>query len=301
MNSFNLLTIGAEGREDRVIRADAGTRRAALTSEYIQDEMRLGDSFILVVGGRNDGHSAYGDKWSPRVSGRYLAAEAGTIVRASAGRSFRAPAFNDLYFTDAFGVKGNPDLRPENAEEYEGGIEQPFGSGNMIRGSVFKRRVKDLIVLQPDPVTFAVSPVNIGRARITGVEAETKLALSGKFSWLVTYTHLFPVNEVTGERIFSDVSRIPDMQIGSTLMGALDEKTVISLAYRRVKNYVRPGDEKWDYYTVDGKITDTVVSRKDLKTDIFIGMKNLFNRKYETVKNYPMPPAELYGGITARF
>jgi outer membrane cobalamin receptor len=30
-------------------------------------------------------------------------------------------------------------------------------------------------------------------------------------------------------------------------------------------------------------------------------MKNLFNRKYETVKNYPMPPAELYGGITARF
>jgi outer membrane cobalamin receptor len=301
MNSFNLLTMGAEGREDRVTSTDAGTHTASLTSEYIQDEMSLGDSAILVLSGRNDSHSVYGNKWSRRVSGRYLAAESGTILRASAGESFRAPTFIDLYFTDAFGNTGNPDLRPETAEEYEGGIEQPFGSGSMIKGTVFKRRVKDLIVMQTDPVTFPVSPGNIGRARITGVEAETKLALSRKFSWLVTYTHLFPVNEDTGERIFSDVSRIPDMQIGSTLTAALDEKTVISLQYRRVKNYVRPGDEKWDYYTVDGKITDTVVARKDLKADIFIGMKNLFNRKYETVKNYPMPPAELYGGITAQF
>ena len=116
---------------------------------------------------------------------------------------------------------------------------------------------------------------------------------------------MFPVNLITGERLFSDVSHIPAEQFGGTLFVALDQQTTLSLDGKSVRNYVEPGQPNMEqfkqYYTLDGKITDTVVSRKDFKAQVFIGMKNIFDRKYETVLGYPMPPQTFYGGMTASF
>jgi len=309
MNSFSVVTIGAEKRNDSMVDNGSGTHGDAVTSGYIQDEMNLGDSLILVLGGRNDTYSTFGSKWSPKASARYLNVEHGTILRASYGKSFRAPTLNDLYFSDAWGDKGNPNLRPESAEEYEGGIEQPFGTGNSIKFTAFKRRVKDLISWQTDTVTFTSTPMNIGRAHISGTETELHFTASSSFSGSLNYTIMFPVDDTTGERLYSADSHIPRMQLGGTLWIALDNETVLSLVGQSVRNYVRPGEPKWDYYTLDGKITDNFVSRKDLKVAAFIGLKNIFNRKYETVivsgyppdQGYPMPPQEFYGGITATF
>jgi vitamin B12 transporter len=304
MNSFSVVTGGAEGRDDSMVDSAAGTHAASLFSSYIQDEMSLGNSFIVVLGGRNDTHSKFGSEWSPKASARYLNAQSGTIVRASYGKSFRAPTLNDLYYTDAFGNVGNPDLQPEHAEEYEGGIEQQFGKGNSIKFTAFRRRVKDLIAwVVPDPVNnpFAYSPANVGRARISGTETELHFVASQSFSGNINYTLMFPVDESTGERLYSDTSHIPAQQLGGTLQIALDAQTVLSLDGRSVRNYVRSGDPKWNYDTLDGKITDTISSQKDSKTEVFVGMKNIFNRRYETVKGYPMPPQVLYGGITASF
>lgn len=304
MSSFSLLTAGVEGREDSLVNNIAGTHTATISSEYFQDELSLGDSVIVVLGGRNDDHSAFGSKFSPRASARYLQAGTGTILRVSTGKGFRAPTLNDLYFQDSFGDHGNPNLRPETSEEFDGGIEQPFGSGNSIKFTAFKRRVKDLIVwelVSDSTSSFPfVTPMNIGRALITGTEAELHFLISRMLSGSINYTRMFPVDLLTGERIFSDVSHIPDMEMGGTLSLALDQINM-SLSGRRVKNYVQPGAEKWDYYAVDGKIIATLTPEKGSKLDLFVGMKNIFNRKYETIAGYPMPPQELYGGVTAQF
>ncbi len=311
MNSFSVVTLGAEERDDSMVNTDivldniARTHTASIFSGYIQDEMNLGDSLILVLGGRSDIHSRFGSKWSPKASGRYLIAKSGTIFRASYGKSFRAPTLNDLYFpSDSLGNGGNPNLKPESAEEYEGGIEQSLGTGNSIKFTAFNRRVKDLIqwtVADPVNFPFGYMPANVGRARISGTETELHFVASQSVSGNISYTLMFPVDETTGERLFSDVSHIPAQQLGGVLQIALDSQTALSLDGRSVRNYVHPEDPKWDYYTLDGKITDTIVARKDLKTEVFIGMKNIFNRRYETVKGYPMPPQTLYGGMTASF
>jgi len=302
MSSFSMLTAGVEGREDSLVNNTAGTHTATISSEYIQDELSFGDSVIIVLGGRNDNNSSFGSKFSPRASVRYLQAGIGTILRASYGKGFRAPTLNDLYFQDSFGDHGNPNLRPETSEEFDGGIEQPFGSGNSIKFTAFKRRVKDLIVWEPiDPLNpFAFTPMNIGRALITGTEAELHFLISKMLSGSINYTRMFPVDLLTGDRIFSDVSHIPDMELGGTLSLALDQIN-LSLSGRRVKNYVQPGAEKWDYYAVDGKIIATLTPEKGSRLDLFVGVKNMFNRKYETIAGYPMPPQEFYGGVTAQF
>jgi vitamin B12 transporter len=295
VNTWNIFSVGAEAREDKLASSDAGDHRASLSAVYIQDEISAGEMVILVLGGRNDSHSVYGDQFSPRASVRIIDPETHTILRASAGESFRAPTLNDLYWPDTTFSAGNPALRPETAEEYEYGVEQLLGKGSMIKFTNFYRKVTDMIEWQPD-ADFKFSPVNIGKARIEGFEAEARVVYA-MVTFLINYTDINPVNELTGEKIYS----VPHVQFGGSLHLALDEETRLSFDGRRVKHYVPDGEEKWDYYTVDGKITGNLFSNKSGKADIFIGMKNMFNRKYETVQGYPMPGPEVYGGVALVF
>jgi outer membrane cobalamin receptor len=84
VNSWNQLSLGVEAKEDHLTSTDAGAHTASLWAAYLQDEISIGEPLIVVIGGRNDSHSVYGDKFSPRVSARYLIAGSGTIIRASA-------------------------------------------------------------------------------------------------------------------------------------------------------------------------------------------------------------------------
>jgi outer membrane cobalamin receptor len=314
--SWNLITVGGEMRRDELDSTASGRHAATLQAGYIQDEMSVGESLIIVVGGRNDVHSLYGSQWSPKASARYLFPSTGTILRAAYGKSYRAPNFNDLFWpfsSSAYGsttyvTQGNPNLAPEKAEEYEGGAEQSLGKSGMIRFTAFTRRVKNLIQWQetisnPTPSTTidSFAPANIGRARISGYEAEASVRLGESIQWSLNYTRMFPVDEVTHARIINSVAPIPSMQAGSTLIVALDSTTSLGLDGRWVRNYVKDGDPEWEYYTLDGKITDSVLVKKDVRAEVFLGVKNIFNRKYEVSKGFPMPPKEFYGGVMASF
>lgn len=297
VNSWNQLSLGVEAKEDHLASTDAGEHTASLQATYLQDEISIGEPLIVVIGGRNDSHSVYGDKFSPRASARYLIAGSGTIIRASAGDAFRAPTLNDLYWSfDGFEV-GNPNLKPETSKEYEGGVEQPFGKGNTVKLTAFERKVKDLIQWQPD-ANFVYSPVNIGKARITGYEAEAKLVPVEQLTWAVNYTYLDPVDEITGEKIYYV---IPETQIKSYMNLSLFSKTNLYIEGRIVKNYVKPGESSWQYEVADAKITQPVSFGQHMKGEAFIGEKNIFGRQYSTVKGYPMPRAEVFGGVAVRF
>ncbi len=306
-NSWNLITVGAEARRDHVKSTDSGDHATRLLAGYLQDEISIGEPLILVLGGRYDSHSAYGDQFNPRASARYLNASTGTILRASAGKSFRAPTFNDLYWTDAFGNIGNPNLKPETAKEYEGGVEQPLGKKAAVKVTGFERKVKDLIDWQQYAL-FKYQPVNIGRAKIRGVEAEATVKPAKQLAVAANYTYINAIDEQTGQKIY----RIPQQQLKGWLNLAVVTKTNVYLEGRMVKNYIKPNEDEWKYFVMDGKITQTVVSGQRMKGEVFFGMNNIFDRKYSVVRtydfvtgdhsgDYPMPPREIYGGMIVQF
>ncbi|HLE41858.1 MAG TPA: TonB-dependent receptor [Nitrospirota bacterium] len=306
-NSWNAISVGAEARKDHVKSTDSGDHDTRLLAGYIQDEISIGEPLILVLGGRYDSHSVYGDQFSPRASARYRIASTGTIFRASAGKSFRAPTFNDLYWTDAYGDIGNPNLKPETAKEYEGGIEQPLGKNVDMKVTGFERKVKDLIDWQ-QYAPFQYQPENIGRATIRGVEAEATAKPADSLTLSANYTYMNAIDEQTGEKIY----RIPQQQLKSWLSLTLATKTTLYLEGRSVKNYLKPNEDEWKYSTLDGKITRKVVFGQSMKGEVFFGMNNILDRKYSVVRtygfstgdhsgDYPMPPKEIYGGMTVQF
>jgi len=291
-NSWNQFTIGYETRKDRLDSTDSGVHSATLDASYVQDELSLGDSLIVVIGTRRDSHSVYGDKTSPRTSARYFISGTGTIIRASYGESFRGPTFNDLYWSDAWS-HGNPNLKPESSKETEGSIEQTFGAGASVKVSGYERNVKDLIDWRFD--VFPMRPENIGKALIRGYEGEAKFPLSADTTIAANYAYTNPVDELTGEKIYYT---IPKTQLKGILSIALDSATHLSLERRQVVNYVKPGENDWRYTVMDAKISQTFTSKRG---ELFFGMKNIFDRRYEIARGYLMPPKEIYGGASILF
>ena len=64
-------------------------------------------------------------------------------LRASASRAFRVPSYTDLYYHDPANL-GSPNLRPERAWTYEGGLDwNPAPQRARWTSRSFERRERD--------------------------------------------------------------------------------------------------------------------------------------------------------------
>jgi outer membrane cobalamin receptor len=264
-----------------------------LKAYYLQDEISVGESLIVVLGGRYDSHSVFDTKFSPKVSARYNVANTGTIIRASYGKSFRAPTFNDLYFRTSWAM-GNPNLRPESAREYEAGIEQKIGKDLIVKFTGFDRKIRDLI--QWNWSVFPMIVENIGRARIRGTESEISYRLAEFAAITLNYTYTNPVDELTGEKIYHT---LPQKQTKAVLALFPGKSVYCTVEGRSIENYVRQGEQPWRYSVMDAKIGHKI--GKESNSEIFFAMNNVFDRSYEAVPGYPMPPREIRGGASVSF
>jgi len=89
-------------------------------------------------------------------------------LRANVGEGFRAPSLNQLYSPGFFGLfAGNPGLQPEHASNFELAADYAAGDWQFgLRG--YRTSVRDLI----DFAGEDFQAINIGRARLQGVELE---------------------------------------------------------------------------------------------------------------------------------
>ncbi len=292
-NPSNLFTGGIEIGEEKVNSTATGSHNRSRKGVFLQDEIKPSEPLTVIPGIRFDSFSPGEDQFSPKISALYKFRDAS--FRASIGRGYRVPTFNDLYWPDTAYSKGNPDLRPEKSIEYEAGWDQRFGDSFKTKTTVFRRDVKDLIIWQSDP-SFKWVPTNIGEAKIEGIEIEGDIDIHKFFSIDLNYTYLDPEDRRTGEKI----TNLPRHQFNSSIRSNFPFGSVLSLDGRYTKNYISPGDPS-AYFVMDGKITQIVNLSSKVKGEAFFGIKNILDREYESVKGYPMAPREIYGGVSITF
>ena len=107
---------------------------------------------------RSDDNEAYGTEqtWGAGVG---YSLDRHHRVRASAGTSFKAPSFNDLYFPGF----GDPDLEPEEATSYETGVEGRYRHW-FWDVALYQSDVEDLSLPSQDQAG------SVPEARLRGVE-----------------------------------------------------------------------------------------------------------------------------------
>ncbi|MBB15549.1 hypothetical protein CMK22_09765 [Candidatus Poribacteria bacterium] len=113
------LTLGMESTFENLSsqRIQGGKKQLRNSSTFAQHQWDIWPQFTVVIGSRLDHHSEFGTYLTPKLNTKL---NLGRLIqmRASWGRGFRAPTFQNLYLnftntTAGYQVLGNPRLEPE--------------------------------------------------------------------------------------------------------------------------------------------------------------------------------------------
>jgi vitamin B12 transporter len=268
-----LVTLGVDHQTDLIDSSSTFvTTSRDNTGYFAQYQVDFGAASLL-LGGRSDDNQAYGNHGTGNIAlGVPLRGERLRLI-AAYGTAFKAPSFNQLFFPSF----GNPDLKPEESETFDLGLRGKR-SGMTWSANAFQNNVDNLIVFLPP--TFA--PVNIGRARIRGLETEV-VAKTGNNRLALNGTMLDP-RDVESDKLLprraKRIMRIDESyQLGRWQVGA----TWLAQSYRY--------DDPQNTIRVGGSSVVDLYTRWDLAKHWFLQARaaNVLNKEYQTAATFNSP------------
>lgn len=229
----------------------------------------------------------------------------GLHLRASAGRTYRLPTFNDLYFEQV----GRRDLKPEKADMASAGITWE-GAGKAVAASVstdfWLSRVEDRILAVPGKSTAVWMMRNVGSTLVRGAEVQATIAADlgrchGGFQAAYTYQRSMDKSDPEGSTYNHQLPYTP-RHSGSGILFL--ETPYVSFSVDgfysgkyycnswngpeyRMPAYYETGCAVWHKFK-------TGFPYMTVKAEII----NLTDCRYELVRNYPMPGRQIRTSLT---
>lgn len=263
--------------------------QGSMVMNYVHDRTRLMES--------------PGDKttWTPAV---FMAvrpfAGIGLSLRAFAKRSFRMPTFNDLYYAEM----GNSKLLPEHTTQYNVGLAYDSKTsdgwlsswGFTVDG--YRNHVKDKIIAYPKGAQFRWTMLNLGRVRITGIDATLRgtlhparrLWVTGKLQY--TYQDAIDVTSPADTYYRDQIPYIP-WNSGSAIVQMQYGRWGLNYSfiytgerYNQQENIIYNHTQPW--YTSDLSLSREI-AWKVYRLKATLEVNNLFSQDYDVILNYPMP------------
>ena len=246
------------------------------TALYGQYDTAVGGRALAGVGLRYESDSTYGTRLDPRAGVVYFL-KPDLRLRASIGQTSRAPTFGELYFPTC----SNPNLRPERAWSADLGLESTARPGLTLRANMFYTDATDLIV-------GGCNPQNVGAARIAGASVEAVGHLRERWFVNANVTWQDGLDRVTGQQLL----RVPNLEANLVLRYVADEQQSFSVLANYVANRIDLdfSTSPATRVTVPGYVTVSVRYERPLGTlRLRIGIDNVFDAQFETLKGFPGP------------
>lgn len=302
LTEWNRLAVGGELEHSRTTSTAIGDAAADTWGVFLQEDLRLGE-VTVVGGGRYDHSGRYGDVISPRTGVRWRATD-NIGLRAAVGRGFRAPTFDELFWPPdpIYGGGGNPNLKPEYCWTYEAGPSltiMPFLSADL---TAFYSDYNNLIVGWP--------PKNVGRAVVMGAEGDVRVApITGApgFGVEVSATYLATKDRETSEKLdyrpaltaFAEVKYSHELSEGKFAV-----TPSVSTEYVAKQQYTYTDPNTFEQYKRWLPAYDLLNARLGFKVywaEVYAACKNLTDKEYQVVYDYPMPGRTYAGGVIVEF
>jgi vitamin B12 transporter len=195
---------------------------------YLQTNATFFDSLNLTAGFRQDFNTRFDNKLTYKFEGAYkIKIEPVDIkIRGAYSTGFRAPSINQLIFPNF----GNPNIKSEESESREIGIEFTTLSGRLKFGSnYFNVNYSDLIesVLIAFPIFQAQ---NIGSASSEGVESFINLQIMNNLDLTATHTWNNAVDDSDGSTLRRRPKNIFSISLHHNWNKKLD--SIVTVSYR---------------------------------------------------------------------
>jgi outer membrane receptor for ferrienterochelin and colicins len=163
----------------------SGRGRRTRFAFFAEDRWAPVDWFVLSPGIRVDIDSQFGNQVSPKIAVRADPTD-DLVLRASYGRGFRAPSFQQLllrFENPAVGyvVEGNPDVGAERSHGVDAGFEWQAAPDVSFGASFFRNDIQDLIAVVTADSGGAAGTLftydNIASAWTMGAESTARVQL----------------------------------------------------------------------------------------------------------------------------
>jgi len=241
---------------------------------------------------------------SPQL-GVNVRAVRGLWLKASAGRAFRAPTFNDRFWMPG----GDPGLRPERGWTADAGAatEAHVGPATLVaEASVFASAVRDQIVWRPGrfPDGFYWAPQNVGAAETRGAELSGRLRLDGagrfaEVGALATWTDARDRTDPEASSFDQRLLYVPERLVRADLalgMGPLRVDAGLEHTGRRAT--AADGSASLPPATVVDAGLSGRVRMGPAAAVLAVRLENLLDARYALVRQYPMPPRHVRVRLT---
>ncbi|HWU56172.1 MAG TPA: TonB-dependent receptor [Rhizomicrobium sp.] len=230
--------------------------------------------------------------FSPQLRADYALADWGTQFQLSWAKAYKLPSFYAL----GNPIVGDPSLKPEEAENFEGGVTQKLWDFGVWKVEGFATNYRDLIDFRPGAVPKLV---NLSTVHVRGFETSLDLTYP-VFGGTLTATPRLSYTNARNQLTGASLRDVPSWLAGGTLLWKPAPAWNVSFDLNHVgamvDNSVPTGDVTLGGHTR----ADLAVAYQILPNlNLHLGVDNVFNQHYEDVVGFPTPGAIVRGGISA--
>jgi vitamin B12 transporter len=249
------------------------TLNRTLWAGFAEARYQIVPQLSLSASGRYDDTGAT-HHFSPQLRADYALADAGTQLQLSWGKAYKLPSFYAL----GNPIVGDSTLKPEDAENFEGGITQRLWDFGRWKVEAYATNYRDLIDFRPGAVPRLV---NLSKVHVRGIETSLELQW-GNLSAAPRLSYTNARNILTGAALRD----VPSWLAGATVNWQPDPAWLVSFDLNHT-----------------GRMTDNAVLAVSYKVlpnlALKLGVDNIFDQRYEDVVGFPTPGAIVRGGISA--
>lgn len=284
LSQNSTLFFGGEGFHESIDSNNLGQHERSRGAIYLDYDVRALGRFSFSVGAREEILDSHGE-FSPTVSaGMWI--KSGLKLKGSASRAFRLPSYTDLYYSDPANV-GNPNLQPETAWSYEGGLVWDRGGRYKAEVTVFERRERNDIDYVRSSPTDLWHAENIDRLNFTGVETSLGMRLPRHQRVDIAYTGLHgaqqALNGLESKYVFNYPVHDADVSWQGELPGGFVARSRVGVVTR---------------YAVDPyTLWDLAVAREFNHVAAHLGLSNLTDTQYQEIQGVAMPGRSVVFGL----
>lgn len=241
------------------------------------------------------------------VGGKYQLNKAFSL-KANGSSSYRQPTLDDLYWPKS----GNPNLKPEESYELDGGIVFNYTKNNThlkFEGTYFNRHTTNWIIWLPLAGGANFTPRNINEVYSRGTETNIEwLFVKNNFrsKFILNTSYVLATNLKSKNENDNSVGRqliyTPRYSGQCTYILSYKETSLIINQTYTGYRFTSTDNTSWlnPYYLFNIRVS-YAYTHKNTKYSFFGNINNAFNKNYMIVSNRPMPLRNFEAGLSINY
>lgn len=273
------------------------------TSTYFDYQKRFTENIFATFGSRFDDNSVAGDEESHRATLAYLFDDKSTKIKSSYGTGFRFPSLYEMYYVYAANSNSLPFVKAENSKSFDIGIEKGFSKyGLNLDLTYFNIKYDNVLEGWKDNNSSGANYTTQnadGIVKSQGLELMSGWKASDNLNFNLNYTYTSTYDgaeqdDPNANQNYTNAQlvRVPRNIINlQTNFQSQNDKNLSYILNSKWSDMARDygngnrtySDERLDDYFVN----DFSINYKIWESyNLFFNITNIFDEKYETVRDY---------------